>query len=608
MRSTVETLANAYRHYERGQFQHAEDICRIVLAAEPDNVDALYLTGRLAFERRAFEEAARLAKRAVALRPSSAEAQLLLGSALRELADFNSAVLCFETALALQPGLAEAANNLGLALQQLGNTDRALACYRQALKLNPNLAFAHYNLGNLLADTGNLVEASESLQRAIEIRPNYAEAHNNLGTVLHDQDRLDAALVSYKRALKMSPNCAEIYNNIGKVFRERGDSATASRNFDRALELAPDLAEAHLSRATIYLLGGDFERGWSEYVWRLQLKTARAALRQPPWTGEPLEGKTILLHAEQGLGDTIQFVRYASLVKARGATVVLECQPPLVKLLAKCPGVDRLVAAGQPLPEFDFHCPLLSLPAVFQTRLETIPANVPYLFANEGLVHLWRERLAGLSSFRIGINWHGREGHREARRRDVPVELFARLADVPGVRLVCLQKESARAECQMPVARGRESIANEPFHTGTVPPQSTPDPLTRCLPTELGDFDTAHGPFMDTAAVMMNLELVITSDTSVAHLAGAIGVPVWVALPYVPDWRWLLDRSDSPWYPTMRLFRQKHPGDWAAVFAEIQAALAASRRTDPTSSGAPALGSRFRNSLDDDDSGDVHSR
>jgi len=306
----------------------------------------------------------------------------------------------------------------------------------------------------------------------------------------------------------------------------------------------------------IWLLQGDFERGWPEYEWRWNTaEQPPLHFEQPQWMGEPLDGKTILLHAEQGFGDTIQFVRYATFIKNLGATVILECPKPLIPLLASCRAVDRVVEQGELRESYDFHAPLLSLPTVFKTSLTTIPATVPYLFADPRLVDRWREALAGIRGFRIGINWRGRPGRGAYRRRDIPLELFASLAALPGVQLISLQRE------------GDVDLASFANRASIVAPGS--------------DIDTANGAFMDTAAIMKNLDLVITSDTSIPHLAGALGVPVWLALPFVPDWRWLLNRSDSPWYPTMRIFRQRSATDWLDVFKQIKECIGEGMKTPP---------------------------
>jgi tetratricopeptide (TPR) repeat protein len=585
-----------------------------------------------------WEEAQRLCEQILAMEPSNAEAWSTLGAIYGAGQKISLAIDCLHNALRLRPDFPEALNNLGLISERQNKLGDAKAYYERAIQTNPAMGAAHYNLGNVLRLTNQPDAALQAYEKARLFEPGYAVATYNIGLVHLEQNRLQQAEAYFQAALGEKPSYVEAHHNLGYVYHRQGDFKRAEGAYRRAIELDPAFAEAKYNWSDLMLLTGDFDSGWREYEWRW--KTGELPVRgfsQPRWSGEPLEGKTILLHAEQGLGDTIQFVRYAALVKERGGTVVVECQPALVKLLREgvgnwelgvgSPGtegqrdggterrreggglgIDRLIAAGEVLPGFDFHCPLLSLPGVFGTRLETIPARVPYLFADEGLVRVWRERLdrlVGASKVQsprsqvgrsgvevhgskqerggpasagadlshptaarplwVGINWHGREGHREARRRDVPVELFAGLAEVPGVRLVSLQKGEVggqRSEVGQtePVAVG--SGLNESLVGGAHP-----------TIVDLGEFDTVHGAFMDTAAVMMNLDLVITSDTSVAHLAGALGVSVWVALPYVPDWRWLLDRADSPWYPTMRLFRQKRAGDWEGVFAEIRGAL-----------------------------------
>jgi hypothetical protein len=294
----------------------------------------------------------------------------------------------------------------------------------------------------------------------------------------------------------------------------------------------------------VTLLAGDFEHGWLEYEWRWKKKplaTALRTFRQPAWDGSVQLDRTILLYAEQGLGDTLQFIRYAPLVKQRCAKVVVECPKALLPLLGGCRGIDQILPTGNPLPEFDAQVPLLSLPRIFDTRLETIPADIPYLFADPRLIGQWRERLREAAGLKVGINWRSRPGY-PWRVRNIPLPLFASLAEIPGVRLVSLQKAEGRVE----LAALRERF-----------------PIW-----DLGDDTLA-----DTAAIIMNLDLVITSDTVVAHLAGGLGVPVWVALPYAPDWRWLLEREDSPWYRTMRLLRQKRWGDWEEVLARVAQAL-----------------------------------
>ena len=327
--------------------------------------------------------------------------------------------------------------------------------------------------------------------------------------------------------------------------------------YQEALRLKPDFADAQ-QQVFLWLLMGNFEHGWPEYEWRWQRKeraTYKRSFAQPLWDGTPLDGHVILLHAEQGLGDTIQFVRYASQVKQRGGRVVVECPRELAPLLGRCAGIDQVVIRRQSLPAFDVHAPLLSLPGIFATRLDTIPADIPYLSVDPMLTERWRAELCIIRAFKIGIVWQGNPGHKRDRQRSVSLMQFAPLARVAQVCLFSLQKGPGTEQLQ--------------------------EVAERFAVTDLG---SRFENFADTAAVLMQLDLVITVDTAVAHCAGALGIPVWVVLPFAPDWRWLLERNDSPWYPTMRLFRQKQPGDWDEVFGrireEVKKLLPHSQRTE----------------------------
>ncbi len=573
MSSTAEAIAGAAEHYHSGRLFEAERACREVLAFDPNCADGWNL----------------------------------LGATQRALGRLDVALECMERCLSLSPDSADAHSNLGAILLERGEIGRAISLHRQAIALNPDFSQAHFNLGNALRGIGELDAAVASYRRALELEPGYAKAYNNLGITLRSLGRLEDAITCYSRALEVDPYNFEACNNLGNAYLWMGNRVGAAAFYRRAISLAPDCADAHTGFAQALLMDENFEQGWLEYEWRW--KTGQLPVRQfdqPRWNGEAVEGKAVLVWAEQGLGDTIQFVRYLRMVKERGARVVFECQKPLVKLLSaalenprtKEPknqssetpknearagsgdprltkaalGFDQLVAEGDALPEFDFQIPLLSLPGVFGTTLETIPATVPYLSADQALVKQWRQKLSTVEGFRIGINWHGRAGLRESRQRDVPVEMFEKLAGVPGVRMVSIQKSEIGD--QRSEFGGQES-GNRGAQCGSRNAEFGMRSGASAGPAiiDLGEIDTVNGAFMDTAAIMMNLDLVITSDTSVAHLAGALGVPVWVALPFVPDWRWLLNRSDSPWYPTMRLFRQKKHGDWSGAFEEIEAAL-----------------------------------
>ena len=549
MATISEALAIALQHHQAGRLDAAEQIYQRILQVEPDQPDALHFMGVLTAQLGRHQAAVDYITRAIAVRPNAAPYHLNLGLAYQASQKLDEAIASYRRALQLQPEFVEAHCNLGNALIEQGKLAEAVACYHRAIELRPDFAEARSNLGKAHLEQRKLDEAAACCRRALQLKPGLAEAHCNLGNALLEQGKLEEAVACYLRALELKPDFPEAHCNLGDAFflLSRLDEAAACCR--RALDFNPDYADAHMGLAVLELLRGDLGHGWPEYEWRWRTKQMPPrSFLQPRWDGGSLTGKTILLHAEQGLGDTIQFVRYAPLVKRLGSMVILECQKPLLPLLATCPGIDRLVAQGDVLPDFDAHAPLLSLPTILRTSLDTIPAAVPYLFAAPALVEHWREKLRTVSGYKIGISWHGQPGYGSRLARKIPLQQFASLAEIPGVRLISLQKGAPRKE----LAQARERF-----------------PLL-----ELGDeVDQAACAFLDTAAIMMNLDLVVTSDTAVGHLGGSLGAVVWIALPRPPDWRWLLDRSDSPWYPTMRLFRQKISGDWTGVFQEIQDAL-----------------------------------
>jgi hypothetical protein len=400
---------------------------------------------------------------------------------------------------------------------------------------------------------GRQVEALESLERALALRPDHADALNNRGNTLDALDRLEEALASFDQAVLLKPGYAEAWNNRGNTLRRLNRLSDALASADRAVALSPDYADAHWNRGLTLLLGGDLVPGWAEYEWRFTIPSLGHQPRpfthgSTRWRGEQdLAGKTILVYAEQGLGDTIQFCRYTSLLAARGARVVLEVQRPLRNLLAGLTGVEDLLTVGEQLPAFDLYCPLLSLPMAFKTDISTIPAPHRYLAADSAGVQLWRGRLAGFRnesiSRRVGLVWAGNPNLGQDRHRSIPLESLLCISR-PGVQFCSLQKELRAGD--------REILAEHPevLHFGD----------------ELGDFS-------DTAALIENLDLVISVDTAVAHLAGALGKPVWILHRVSPDFRWLLGREDSPWYPSARLFRQTRSGEWADVVDELSSAL-----------------------------------
>ena len=376
----------------------------------------------------------------------------------------------------------------------------------------------------------------------MQLKPDFAQACNNLGNVFSRQDNLDEAMTWYREALRFNPDYAGAHYNLGNCLTQQEKLEEALACYGRASAAQVPLCAGALEPFLGVVAARRFSTGLAGIRMALdQAGVVRRQFAQPRWDGSPLQGRTILLYAEQGLGDTIHFIRYLALVKKQGGTVILECQPQLVRLLAGAPGIDRLIPAGCPLPAFDVHAPLLSLPGIFHTALDTVPATVPYLNADADLVEYWRRELEPVGRFKIGIAWQGQPTFRFDRQRSIPLTHFAPLAQVPGVQLIALQKGPGTDQLRALV--GRFPVLD--------------------LSSRL---DEANGAFMDTAAVMMNLDLVISSDTAVPHLAGALGVPVWLALALVPDWRWLLHRADSPWYPCMRLFRQKCFGQWEEVF------------------------------------------
>ncbi len=456
--------------------------------------------------------------------------------------------------LEIHPDNTDALHLLGLLAQQAGKFDMAADLIVRAVAVDPHDPSFHNNLGVVLRLQGKVREAIASFRRAVALQPQSAEACSNLGGALRDQGEHEKAIEVLRQAVSLEPNHAEARNNLGGALSDAGQPREALGHFTRALQLQPDHADAHFGAALVRLLEGDLGAGFTEYEWRWRCQEFAGGLRgfaQPPWDGGALEGRTILLHAEQGLGDTLQFARYAPLVAARGGRVVLEAQRELAPLLRSLAGAERVVARGvEPLPPFDVHAPLLSLPHLLGTTLGTIPAAVPYLRADPERAAAWAEYLAAevgerAGTLRVGLVWAGNPDHKGDRRRSLPLATLAPLGRVPGVRLVGLQKGPAAAQADVPPA----GLA-----------------LTNLGPL-LADF-------ADTAAVLEQLDLVIAVDTAVAHLAGALGRPVWLLLPFAPDWRWLRARTDSPWYPTMRLFRQDAPAAWDPLLLHLADALA----------------------------------
>jgi Flp pilus assembly protein TadD len=490
-------------------------------------------------------EAEGIYRQILAQRPSHCETRMNLGTMLHECGRFADAVLVYRLGLALDPSSAVIWSNLGNTLIEMDEIAQSAAACRQAVALDPQLSTAHNNLGNALKRKGELAESKKHFELAVNLRPDFVYAQNNLATALHAEGDLQGAEARLRKALELQPNYAEAHTNLGNTLVDLGRWQEGLAECRKCLELQPDYALGHWNLGLMLLRLGDFENGWREYEWRWRVRTLinpRFDFPQPIWHGEDLGGKRILLTAEQGLGDAIQFIRYAPMVARQGGRVLVYCLPELIRLMRTVEGVEQAVGWDKPPPECDVQCALLSLPDAFKTTLATIPGGVPYLSADKTLSRKWGERMEGMGGRKVGLAWAGRPTHYNDRRRSIPLSMLGPLAEVEGTRFFSLQKGEAAAQ-----------VADAGL------------PMT--------DWTDELNDMAETAALMENLDLVITSDTSVAHLAGAMGKAVWVLLPFVPDFRWMLERSDSPWYPTMRLFRQKRLDDWRGPIDEATAAL-----------------------------------
>lgn len=609
-------IDDAIRVHSAGRLAEAEAAYRAILQRHPDHPGALQLLGVALSQQGKKAEAAGLIERAITLAPQVPDFHANLALVYLEMGDPHRAIPPAQRSIQLNPQQAEAHNILGNALKAVGRVTESVACYERALAIRPDHGDAPYNLADALQRLGRPVEADSVLQTAqarnprdiraavaraqsmlrqkrfpeaeavfrqlLAADPNSADAHDGLATVLMEtnrvddaaalyeraaaldgshpgpvsnlgfarvtQGRVDEGIACYRRALAIRPDLPDTYNNLGNAYLAKLETAAAMAAYDHALFLKPDHQDAHWNRSLLLLLLGDFARGWPEYEWRwLRFPDQRRVLTQPMWDGFDLTGKTILLHAEQGVGDAIQFVRLAPLVaeRSRAAAVMLEVQPELVPVMTKLPGVSRVIPRGEALPPFDTHCPLMSLPHVLRMTAETIPVPGADLATDPRLVERFAT-IVGRDGLRVGVVWAGAPIHRRDRERSIPLStLVPLLTATPAARLFSLQKgDPARQLATLPA-----------------------DVRVTDLSGELHDY--AH-----TAAAIANLDLVVSVDTSVAHLSGAMGKPTWTLLPFSPDWRWLLGREDSPWYPTMRLYRQATAGDWAGVVRRVAGDLA----------------------------------
>src|SRR4051812_33356532 len=606
----AQLIAQGLDHHRAGRLQQAEAMYRQALQQQPEQPDALQLLGVLALQAGQPQAALELIGRSAQIAPTFA-AFNNLGEAFRALGRMNEAIASYRKSIELNPNHPDAWGNLSLAAGQVGRIDemvsalerlaqllpdrgdvhdrlgaayykqgdpyKAAAAHRRAIALSPNSAPAYANLGLALAKTKAFEEAIASCRRAVELAPDAAEAHGMLAVVLDQAGRIEESLAAFERAAAINPKvsdyyghpgtilerldrtdeaaelfakgCAQcpndprLFNNHSGVLRRQRKYAEALVAADQAIKLAPGYSDAHGNRALALLALADYERGFAEYEWRWRcdnFTTAPRDFKRPMWDGSDPRGRTILVHTEQGYGDTLQFIRYVPMLAERGATVIVECHHLLRKLIANVRGVSRIVPNGLALPDFDLHMPLMSLPCVFKTTLDTIPREVPYLLPDASRIEAWKSKIVG-EGVKVGLIWAGNA--KPDARRTVPGEQLKVLVGIEGVSFFSLQKPEA----------------------GTMQP-----PPVELRMTDLsGDLTDFH----ETAAAMMNLDLILTIDTAGAHLASALGRPTWTLLPWSPDWRWLLDREDSPWYPTMRLFRQSKADQWGDVLERVRAEL-----------------------------------
>jgi tetratricopeptide (TPR) repeat protein len=536
---------------ELKRFDESHDSYINALRINPNYTEAFYNNGLALKELKRFNEAIESLDQAIKIDPYFSQAYSNRGLILKEVKQFKESIQSFHKALIVNPIFSDAIFNLGNTLQQIQKFDESLDCYDNALIVNPNYAEALSNRGNALKELQRFDESLESYQKALLINPNLSEALSNRGLVLQELRQFDRSLESFEKALIINPNLPEALLNRGVVLQQFKRFSSALSCYENALIISPGFTDGMLNKALCLLLLGDFENGLIYYEWRL--KNTNSYLSSSYFDNaislqdKKIKTKTILIRSEQGLGDTIQFCRYLILLKSLGGKIFFEVEQKLIRLLkTSFQDICEFIPKGSPLPYFDYVCPLISLPLVFDTRFSNLPSNSIYLQAIPELVQFWNLRIDD-SKFNIGIAWQGSQSKIDAGR-SFPLTLFYTLSLIPKVRLISLQK-----------GFGTEQLESLPKGMKV---------------TTLGeDFDSGSDAFIDTAAVMNCLDLVITSDTSIAHLGGALGVPTWVALKFVPDWRWFLDRIDSPWYPSLRLFRQKERDNWISVFEDIKAEL-----------------------------------
>ncbi len=546
-RKTEDSFKRALKFYQAGDLHEAEKICIEICHADPGYSPALHLLGMRAYRAGRYDDAVILLGRAVQYSPGTTIFHNSLGNALLALDRIDESILCYRDALKLDPNIAQTYCNISVALTKKQLFNEALQSLGIALRLKTDYTDALYQTGFIFGRQNKPTEAIACFKEVVKFEPDRTEALFALGVALGEVDKEEEAIACYRKALEIAPDHMYALNNLGLLLKGRCEIDQAITAYRKAIAIKPESAGFHWNLSHVLLLTGNLQAGWKEFEWRLKKNDwQKANLRScnvPLWNGESLAGKTLLIHDEQGLGDTIQFIRYLPMVKALGGDIIFETQEPLMKLLKDFPGIDRLIKQSPNglLPsDMDFYVPLLSLPAILNTTIDTIPDTVPYLYANTEKTKCRREQLRG-DGFKLGIVWAGAAKNPNDRNRSCDLRQFEPLAGIKGLSLIGIQQGKAA-----------EQVNNLPEGF------------------EVINYGLELENFTDTMGLIENLDLVIAVDTAVAHLAGAMGKPVWILLPFSPDWRWFLKYSDTPWYPSMRIYRQEKKGDWASVFEQIK--------------------------------------
>jgi tetratricopeptide (TPR) repeat protein len=548
-------FAEAVRLYRARRLPDAESLCRQVIALAPDLAVALHLAGQIAFETERPEEAVAALARAAKLQPDNPTLPLLLGTALLQLNRVEEALARFEAVLKLNPKIAEAHCAHGVALTRLDRQTPAIAAFSQAIKLNPDLAEPHFRLANLYAARRNMVVAIRHYREALRINPGIPFYHHRLGIATAAAGDKEGAVGHFRQAVRLKPDFLEAQYALEGALAVADRWAETVKGFELWVRAEPESAEAHFHLAVTLLRLGQFEAGWPHFEWHWQRASKAPQQRpfpQPLWRGEDLGGRTLLVHDEEGFGDALQFCRYLPLVARRAARIVFEVRPELLRLMRRSfeseeiSVIPRLGFPGiEGLPETDYQAPLMRLPGLVGTRLETIPADVPYLRPDPDDVRVWADRLAGLKRPLIGLVWAGQKQYSGDAHRSMTLTQLAPLRQIPGPTFLSLQVGPAASEASGP-------------SSGLV----------------IHDFTSEIRDFADSAALLAEIDLLITVDTAAAHLAGALGTEVWLLNRLMSSWRWLLKREDSPWYPSLRQFRQNETGEWDSVIPRVADALA----------------------------------